>query len=140
MNLINILNSNQFKKKFLELTIFFFIFGFLFGVIWYRQDLFPRPFTRAVYRNTLKDINKDGFRINKYWENANLTYSKYTMGVPLFLDRSYIDTVGDNRLKGLFLIQIRRHQKENIILKTKSPIYIYRIIPKRKDGLNNKYT
>tara|TARA_B100000989_G_scaffold295498_1_gene276716 strand:+ start:9132 stop:9554 length:423 start_codon:yes stop_codon:yes gene_type:complete len=139
MYLINILNSKQFKKNFLKLKFFFFIFGFLFGVIWYRQDLFPRPFIRAVYRNTLKDINKDGFRINKDWENTNLTFSKYTKGLPLFLDRSYIDTVGDNRLEGLFLKQIRRHQKENIILETKSPIYIYRIIPKRKDVLNNKY-
>ena len=30
-----------------------------------------------------------------------------------FVDRTYIDVIGDPRLEGLFLIQIKRHEEKN---------------------------
>ena len=132
-------SRDKIKKNFKNISFCFFLVGFISGVFWYRQDLAPRPFIRAIYRNTLKDINKDGFRINKDYEKLNLTYSKYTNGVPLFLDRPYIDTVADEKLEGLFLIQITRHETKDIILETDSAITIYRIIPNKNDGLKKIY-
>ena len=111
--------------------------GILIGLIWYRYRLPPLLFFKKTYiENTNFKKNIDS--ITSY-EDAQLTYSKYTHGVPLFLDRSYSDALGDKRLEGLYLIQINRHENKNIIINTKLPITIYRLVPKENAGLTHSY-
>tara|TARA_B100000242_G_scaffold293514_1_gene271906 strand:+ start:9084 stop:9593 length:510 start_codon:yes stop_codon:yes gene_type:complete len=107
------------------------------GAFWYRQRLPPLPLLKKVYEE-----NSPYYRRIKSipsYKEAQLTYSKYKSGVLLYLDRSYVDTIGDDRLDGLFLIQINRHETQNIILKTNSPITIYRLVPEKNSGLNHQY-
>ena len=111
--------------------------GVLIGLIWYRLRLPPLTFIKKIYiENTNSYKNFDSI---PSYEDAQLTYSKYKKGVPLFLDRSYSDAIGDNKLEELYLIQINRHENKNIIINTKSPITIYRLVPKGNAGLKHSY-
>ena len=39
----------------------------------------------------------------------------------------------------MYLIQINRHENRNIVINTKSPIIIYRLVPKGNAGLKHSY-
>ena len=114
------------------------LLGIFLGIIWYRSDLQPRPLIRRIYRGDYKKFSEE-YLGNKNWDDAQLTFSKYKLGVPLFLDRPYSDSIGDKKLEDLYLIRINRHEKKNIKIQTLSPITIYRIIPEIKNNLRNNY-
>ena len=65
---------------------------------------------------------------NRAEGEPKIIVKKYTAGTPLFSDRTYFDEIGDGRLDGLFLAQIRRHDQATIIIKAKKPLTIYRLI------------
>ena len=125
-------------RIFIQKSLLIFL-GIVLGVIWYKYDFQPRPFIRKLYRGDYEKLNNSNFKINN-WEEAQLTFSKYKEGVPLFLDRPYSDTIGDDRLEKFYLIQINRHEKRNISIKINSPITIYRLLPSSDSGLKHKYT
>ena len=117
---------------------FFIFLGIVLGVIWYKYDFQPRPFISNFYRGDYEKLNNSNYKINN-WDEAQLTFSKYKEGVPLFLDRPYSDAVGDGRLEELYLIQINRHEKRNISIRINSPITIYRFVSSSNSGLKHKY-
>ena len=126
----------NFKNSLLYNFLILFL-GMLMGVFWYRQMLPPLPLIKKVYKENSSYYKR--IKSIPTYKDAQLTYSKYKMGVLLYLDRSYADTIGDDRLDGLYLIQINRHETQNIMVKTNSPITIYRIVPEKNSGLNHQY-
>jgi hypothetical protein len=118
----------KFKPRLL-LVIGFFVFsaGLVIGAQWYRLYLFPFP---QLYNW-------------KYPPEARVPLSekmiitKYTAKTPVFVDRQYFDSIGDERLEGLFLVQIPRHYSDNIIIKAHSAITIYRFIT--DDNINTPF-
>jgi hypothetical protein len=58
--------------------------------------------------------------------------SNYTVGNPLFIDRTYFDQIGDKRLEGLFQILMQRHQKGVVVINAKKDLIVYRLV-----SLNN---
>ena len=51
----------KYFKKIDKFNILFLILSFLFGVVWYRNDLPPRAFIRKYYQKL--ERRKDGFII-----------------------------------------------------------------------------
>ena len=125
-------------RIFIQKLLFIFL-GIVLGVIWYKYDFQPRPFIRKLYKGDYEKLSNSNLKINN-WDEAKLTFSKYKVGVPLFLDRPYSDTFGDDRLEKFYLIQINRHEKRNISIKVESPITIYRFVTGSNSGLKHKYT
>lgn len=124
-------------KKILTVKISLIFLGFILGGLWYRYDLPPRPILRKIFKSKNNYLTKSNWP--NLYEKAQLTYSRYKKGVPIFLDRPYVDSIGDDRLENLYLIQIKRHEKNYIRIKTDSPLTIYRLVPKGKSGLRNNY-
>jgi hypothetical protein len=54
--------------------------------------------------------------------------TRYTAKTPVFVDRQYFDSIGDERLEGLFIVQIPRHYSDNIIINAHRALTIYRFI------------
>ena len=73
------------------------------------------------------------------WHDSKLTYSNYSFGVPMYLDKPYTDSIGDKKLEDLRIIKIARHQKANINIESKYPITIYRITTSENHGLMHDY-
>ena len=100
--------------------------GLLSGVQWHRLDLFPFPQLRAW------KYPPDGVL-----KSEKFVVTSYSAGTPVFLDRQYYDTVGDERLEGLFLLQIPRHHSDDILIRADSSLTIYRFIS--DDNLNTPF-
>jgi hypothetical protein len=64
---------------------------------------------------------------------ANTIYSKHT---PVFVDRLYFDSIGDNRLENLYLVQIPRHYHHKIRIKSSKDLIIYRAISDNNNNLH----
>jgi hypothetical protein len=97
--------------------------GLVTGVQWHRLRLFPFPQLHAW------KYPPEGVRTSE-----KFVITRYTAGTSVFLDRLYFDTVGDERLEGLFLLQIPRHHSDNIVIKADKSLTIYRFIS--DDNLN----
>ena len=94
------------------------------GVEWFRLDLFPFPQIREWrYPPEVRVPKSEKFVI-----------TRYSAGTSVFQDREYFDTIGDERLEGLYLVQIPRHYKENIIVEAHQPLTIYRFISDDNDN------
>lgn len=100
--------------------------GVVTGVQWHRLDLFPFPQIRA-YRYPPDGVLK----------SEKFVITRYTAGTPVFVDRGYYDLVGDQRLEGLFLLQIPRHYSQDIVIKADSSLTIYRLIS--DDNINTPF-
>ena len=100
----------------------------------------PRPLIRNLVKGNanIKNYSADNLQVKK-WDEAQLTFSKYKSGVPLFLNAPYADTIGDDRLEGLYIIKINRHENRNIKIKTNSPITIYRLVNESNFNLKHPY-
>jgi len=100
--------------------------GLVAGVQWNRLDLFPFPQLHAWKYPPEGVLKSEKFVI-----------TRYTAGTPVFLDRLYYDTVGDEKLEGLFLLQIPRHHSDDIVIEADSSLTIYRFIS--DDNLNTPF-
>lgn len=100
--------------------------GLVTGVQWHRLRLFPFPQLHA-WRYPPEGVVK----------SEKFVITRYTAETPVFLDRLYFDTVGDDRLEGLFLIQIPRHHSDSIVIKAERSLTIYRFIS--DDNLNTAF-
>lgn len=131
-------------KQLFTHSISYLFLGIFIGVVLYRSR-YRLPFFLLIKKINIERKRRKNPEFYKRidslptYAEAQLTYSKYKKGVPLFLDRSYSDSMGDHRLDNLYLIQINRHEIKNIIIKTDSPIIIYRFVPRENSGLNHSY-
>jgi hypothetical protein len=116
-------------KPRLLLLIGFFVFsaGLVIGAQWYRVYLFPFP---QLY-NWKYPIEK------RVPLSEKIIVTKYTAKTPVFVDRQYFDSIGDKRLEDLYLVQIPRHHKENIIINSHRALSIYRLIT--DDNINTPF-
>lgn len=115
------------KPRLLLLIFFVFIAGLIIGAQWYRLYLFPLP--------QLHDLRyPPEVRVPL---SEKMIITRYTAGTSVFLDRLYFDSIGDQRLEGLFLVQIPRHYKDNIIIKADAAVTIYRFIS--DDNINTDF-
>jgi hypothetical protein len=78
-----------------------------------------------------RQVEKDDI-LNSY--NKIVIASNYTVGNPLFIDRTYFDQLGDKRLEGLFQILIQRHQKGLVVIKAKKDLIVYRLVSLTNDN------
>ena len=114
----------------LFICIFILFIGLIIGAQWYRLYIFPFPQLHEW---------KSGGEISgqPYVEYSGklviTTYSKHT---PVFLDRLYFDSISDNRLEGLYLVQIPRHYHDNIRIKPSKDLIIYRAISDNNNNLH----
>lgn len=97
--------------------------GLVAGVQWHRLHLFPFPQLHA-WRYPPQGVLK----------SEKFVITRYTAGTPVYVDRLYYDAVGDDRLEGLFLVQIPRHYSDDIVIRADSSLTIYRFIS--DDNLN----
>ena len=111
------------------LVIGFFVFsaGLVIGAQWYRLYLFPFP-----QLNNWKYPPEERVYLSK-----KMIIARYTVKIPVFVDRQYFDSIGDERLEDLFLVQIPRHHLDNIIIKARRAITIYRFIT--DDNINTHF-
>ena len=97
------------------------------GAQWHRADIFPFPQLRAW-----KELRIDRSHLPPLVDKI---VTRYRKGIPLFSDRTYIDSIGDPRLDGTFIIQIPRHGKGNIDVKFNMRVTVYRIVNEKTDNL-----
>jgi hypothetical protein len=100
--------------------------GLVTGVQWHRLRLFPFPQLHA-WKYPPEGVRK----------SEKFVVTRYTAGTSVFLDRLYFDTVGDERLDGLFLVQIPRHHADDIVIKADSRLTVYRFIS--DDNVNTEF-
>jgi len=111
-------------RFFLPLLILVFGVGSVVGAIWFRFDIFPIPQLHDLIIPPETRVPLD----------PNMVTLKYTARTPVFLDKLYYDTVGDERLEGLSLLQIPRHHSEDVIIDVDGPSTIYRFISEDNDN------
>lgn len=111
-------------KSILKITVFFSL-SFLSGMFFYRNNWFPRPQLQAM-----KDYFDPPVKMDNFAKYKDKLVASYSNGVPLFSDRTYYDTIGQNKLENTFVVQIPRHYKDKIILNIKDSVVIYRFISK----------
>jgi hypothetical protein len=58
----------------------------------------------------------------------------YKKGLPLYTDRVYFEEIGDPRLEGLVLLQIRRHLQHDFFITTEKPLTVYRFLSDENDN------
>ena len=100
------------------------VIGALMGAQWYRLDLFPFP--------QLRDLKHPPEA--RVLLSEKMIITSYTAETAVFLDRQYFDSIGDERLEDLFLVQIPRHHSDNIIIEAYRPITVYRFISDDNDN------
>jgi len=110
----------------LFICIFILFIGLIIGAQWHRLFIFPFP-----------QLHEWKSGEEPYVELSNkLVITIYSKHTPVFLDRLYFDSISDNRLEGLYLVQIPRHYHDNIRIKSSKDLIIYRAI---SDNNNNLY-
>lgn len=111
------------------LVIGFFVFsaGLVAGAQWYRLYLFPFP-----QLNNWKYPPEE-----RVYLSEKMIITKYTAKTPVFMDRQYFDSIGDERLEGLFLVQLPRHYSDNITILAHRALTIYRFIT--DDDINTPF-
>jgi len=127
-------------KNALKFYLYFFPV-FLLGLFWHKFQLPPINQIRQIAHSyRLLNIKQKEIKDVKFWSESKFTYTNYTKGVPLFLDRSFADEIGDKRLEGMQLIQIPRHYSNTFKLKIPSKFIVYRLLPANESGLKYSYS
>ena len=98
-----------------------------YGYISYRNQFFPYQIIKSFQQTLtprsdleLKNLEEDKIR-NKYinWNKLNVNFKEvfikgYYPGLNIFSNRHYFNHRNDEKLKGLYLIQIPRHYSKDI--------------------------
>ena len=133
------------KKKnliYLILLLFMFCYGFMS----HRYEVFPyqiiKLFTQTLFSLHLTEYDKIR---NEYknWNKLNdnfkkISIKKYYPGLNIFSDRHYFNHRNDEKLKGLYLVQIPRHYQDDIYLNVFNDIFVYRVLCE-KNNKNEEY-
>jgi len=105
------------KKKLVNLLIL--IFGIVLGMLIYRNNWFPLSQYRVLFTDNVEE---------KFF------YVQYDVGVPLFSDRIYHDTIGNIAFDDTHVLQIPRHSTLPIRIELTSSVEIYRFITESNDN------
>jgi len=136
------------KKKYLINLVLLFLM-FCYGFLSHRNQIFPYQIIKFFKETALniyfKEINiKENKIKNNYkdWNKLNANFKKvfikkYYSGINIFSDRNYFNHKNDDKLKGLYLVQIPRHYQNDIYLNIYDEIIIYRVLCERNN--NKKY-
>lgn len=73
----------------------------------------------------------------RYFLNKEIHIKKYNPGLNFFSDRNYTNHKNDEKIETLYLVQIPRHFKENIFIKAKNDVILYRVLCNKNK--NEKY-
>ena len=106
------------KRRLFLLIFIVFTIGLVTGAQWFRLDLFPMPQLRDLLRPPEARVPLSG----------KMVITTYTAETPVFVDRQYFDSIGDERLEGLYIVQIPRHHSDNVTIEAHKPVTIYRFI------------
>ena len=99
------------------------ICGFVFGMLCWKQNFFPRP--QIHYLKHILLQNKD---YPPSTSKPLLYVVDYSDSEPIFLDRNYRCTVGTEHFKETKLIKVPKHAFGEIWIKILEPLRIYRPI------------
>ena len=118
--------------------LFIFFIGLIIGVQWHRLFIFPFPQLRDWKSSQFHTWQLEDENIGQSFVELSdqLTISIYSKNTPVFLDRLYFDSIGDNHLEGLYLVQIPRHYDDNIRIKPSKDLIIYRAISDNNNNLH----
>ena len=121
-----------------------------YGYISYKNQFFPYQIIKFFKQTSgpisdLEAINLEEDKLrNKYknWNKSNVNFKdiiikEYFPGLNIYSDRHYFNHRNDEKLKGLYLVQIPRHYSNDIYLNAFNEIIIYRALCKKND--NEKY-
>ena len=103
------------------------VIGLPIGVQWFRLNLFPFPQIHEWRYPPEVRVPK----------SEKMIITKYSAGTSVFQDREYFDTIGDERLEGLYLVQIPRHYSQTVTIDAHTPVTIYRFIS--DDNVNTDF-
>ena len=120
---------------------------FCYGFISHRYEVFPyqiiKLFKQTLFPPHYADAEYDKIK-NEYknWNKLNPNFKeifikKYYSGLNIFSNRHYFNHRNDEKLKGLYLVQIPRHYNNDIFLNIFNEIIIYRVLCKKNN--NEKY-
>ena len=119
---------------------------FCYGFISHRSQVFPYQIIK-FFKQTLfhpRYANYDKIK-NEYknWNKLNPNFKeifikKYYPGLNIFSNRHYYNHRNDEKLKGLYLVQIPRHYSNDIFLNIFNEIIIYRVLCEKNN--NEEYT
>jgi len=115
------MTSRKDTVKAIRTLLFIFVIGLIIGAQWYRLFLFPFP---QMSEWAWNDKEKPYI-----YSSNELVITVYKQKIPVFADRLYSDLIGDNRLEGLYLVQIPRHYSDTIRIQSSKDLIIYRAIP-----------
>lgn len=107
------------------------VLGFLAGAVWYRYRLPPIPQLQYFRDHVLNepppepDIPEDFLKT---------VVTQYRHRLPVYSDRRYSDTVGDPQLDGKLLVQIPRHHDRDVVIETREPVTVYRMLSTANDN------
>ena len=126
---------------------------FCYGFISHRSQVFPYQIIK-FFKQTLSPpryANYDKIKANydkikneyKNWNKLNPNFKeifikKYYPGLNIFSNRNYFNHRNDEKLKGLYLVQIPRHYRNDIFLNIFNEIIIYRVLCETNN--NEEYT
>ena len=116
---------------------YFFIFCFVFlfiGMYLYKKNLPPRPQVHAVGNFVTQFFS----RTNEKLIPDIVEVEKYTIGINLFLDRNYSNTIVSTNFEDCYVIKLPRHFSSDIEFFTHEPCKIFRFVSLRND--NTIYT
>jgi len=105
----------------------------------FKQTLYPYSHPLQAYFDKIKKIKNEykGWNENPNWNEVVI--KKYYPGLNIFLDRNYFNHRNDEKLKGLYLVQIPRHYStKDIFLNVFNEIIIYRVLCEQNN--NEEYT
>jgi hypothetical protein len=108
----------------------FLIIVFFYGMLTFRNDWFPRPQIRKLQDYFSPPPVTDTPPI----ANIDKILTQYTSGTPVYINRSYCDTIGDPRLDNTYIIQIPRHINTPIEIELYRKVKIYRLLTNSNDN------
>ena len=112
-----------------------------YGYISYKNQFFPYQIIK-FFKQTSEPISdfeainleEDKLR-NKYknWNKSNVNFKDiiikvYFPGLNIYSDRHYFNHRNDEKLIGLYLVQIPRHYQDDIYLNVFNDIFVYRVL------------
>jgi len=123
------------KKKFL-IYLILLLFMFCYGFISHRHQVFPYQIIKFFQTNSIPPLHAEYDKIkNEYknWDKLNdnikqISIKKYYPGLNIYSDRHYFNHRNDEKLKGLYLVQIPRHYQDDIYLNVFNDIFVYRVL------------
>ena len=118
---------------------------FCYGFISHRNEVFPYQILKSFKQTLFPPWHAEYDKIkNEYknWDKLNdnitlISIKKYYPELNIYSDRHYFNHRNDEKLKGLYLVQIPRHYQDDIYLNVFNDIFVYRVLCEKNN--NEKY-